>query len=130
MDEPILKSGQWPNIAIDPRTGRHAATGEEIERGGQLMDKSIELNPIYVYDDSMWPVLITATYDDSDVVRFYAPDGGTDMPNVRAAAKDELVRLMHNMLLLYERNLAERGVVLNPIDWERKMREAGVEVDA
>lgn len=38
MDEPILKSGQWPNIAIDPRTGRHAATGEEIERGTKMND--------------------------------------------------------------------------------------------
>lgn len=38
MDIDEAKIGQWPNIAINPRTGRHAATGEEIERGGQMTD--------------------------------------------------------------------------------------------
>lgn len=43
MDEPILKSGQWPNVAIDPRTGRHAATGTTVEKGGRLTatDKAV-----------------------------------------------------------------------------------------
>ena len=27
----MVKSGQWPNIAIDPRTGRKAVTGEAVE---------------------------------------------------------------------------------------------------
>ena len=45
MDEPILKSGQWPNIAIDPATGKHAATGEEIERGTKMTDSRTTLLP-------------------------------------------------------------------------------------
>lgn len=32
MDVDECKIGQWPNIAIDPTTGKHAATGEEVER--------------------------------------------------------------------------------------------------
>ena len=31
MDEALLKSGQWPNIALTPGTNRHAATGEFVE---------------------------------------------------------------------------------------------------
>ena len=31
MDEALLKSGQWPNIALTPGTNRHAATGEVVE---------------------------------------------------------------------------------------------------
>ena len=31
MDEALLKSGQWPNIALTPGTNRHAATGEAVE---------------------------------------------------------------------------------------------------
>lgn len=30
MDVDETAIGQWPNIAIDPRTGRHAATGEDV----------------------------------------------------------------------------------------------------
>ncbi len=89
----------------------------------------IILEPCYMHSDDLWPMMLSATYSDSDAVRFYAPDGGTDVHNVRAGAKDELIRYMHNMLLVYERNLTERGVVLNEIDWERKMRQCGIEVD-
>lgn len=32
IPEPAI--GQWPNIAIDPRTRRKAVTGEEVERDG------------------------------------------------------------------------------------------------
>lgn len=90
----------------------------------------IRLTPSYRHDDDLWPMMVSATYDGSDVMRWYVPDGGTDIGMVRAGAKDELMQYMHNMLLVYERNLEERGVVLNPIDWARKMRECGIEVDA
>ena len=40
MDEALLKSGQWPNIALTPGTNRHAATGEfvEIPTGARMDD--------------------------------------------------------------------------------------------
>ena len=87
----------------------------------------IQLKPTFARADDRWPILVSATYGDSDAVRFYSPDGGTDVGVTRAGAKDELVRRMHGMLLVYERNLRERGVVLSPPDWGTLMMEAGVD---
>lgn len=94
------------------------------------MDNStITLSPTYSHHDDLWPLVISATYADSDVVRWYSPDGGTDVGVVRSGAKDDLLRKMHNHLLLYEGRLREAGYTFVPNDWERLMVEAGCEVE-
>lgn len=90
----------------------------------------IELKVTYAHGDDRWPILVSATYEGCDVVRFYSPDGGTDIGVQRAGAKDDLVRKMHDNLLLYEARLRESGYTFVPHDWERLMVEAGVPAKA
>ena len=89
----------------------------------------IELKPTYAHPDDLWPMNISATYADRDVVRWYSPDGGTDIGMVRAGAKDDLLRKMHDHLLLYESRLRDAGYTFVPHDWERLMIDAGCEVE-
>lgn len=88
----------------------------------------IRITPTYLHSDDVWPMMITATHDTIDVVRWYSPDGGTDIGVVKAGAKDELLRKMYDHLLLYENKLREAGYTFVPHDWPRLMAEAGCEV--
>ena len=90
----------------------------------------IQLDPVYKHTDDKWPMLINVTYADSDAVRFYVPDGGTDIPNIRQSEKEDLMRRMHGMLLVYERVLTEEyGRVISQPDWTALMVKVGCGVD-
>lgn len=86
----------------------------------------IRFKPTYKHTDDRWPMLISVDYENDDVVRWYVPDGGTDIGMRRNGAKMELLRKMHDHLLLYERLLDEAGYTFEPQDWTMLLARAGV----